>query len=106
MDLLSFYIKIGLTNYSDIDEYQKSENQKQDFFQRKQKKSTNKFVYDVKGKRKRSNSSRRKKITQGFTAFNKVFLDYSYALFPKRKKKSTFIEKVKFFFTAFLTSFP
>ena len=101
LDLLSFYIKIGLTNYSDIEEYQKSETQKQELFQRKQKKSISQFAYDDKRVSSRSNPARRKKISQGVAAFNKVFALPENDLFQK-KKKSTFIEKVDFRLVTFL----
>ena len=101
LDQLSFYIKIGLTNYSDIEEYQKSETQKQELFQRKQKKSISQFAYDDKRVSSRSNPSRRKKISQGVAAFNKVFALPENDLFQK-KKKSTFIEKVNFRLVTFL----
>ena len=74
LELLSFYVKIGLTNYDEVGEYQEAEVKKQDRLHKQSKKIVHKFVYDKQGMASRGTLDRRKKINQGLAAFTKVWI--------------------------------
>ncbi len=58
IDTLSFYIKIGLTNNDEVEEYKEAERQKLEFFQKKKNKK-NKFLNQrVSSHRRRKNSQK------------------------------------------------
>ena len=78
IEQLSFYIKIGLTNYEEVEKYKEAERKKQELFQKKQKKIVHKFIYDDKGISKRNSLHRRRKMNLELNDFTKVlFLSVS-----------------------------